>query len=115
MAHLLLDIEGVDGRTPIGDAKFIETVVFDVAHRTQATVLNYMVHQFEPHGATAILMLAESHLSAHTWPENRSVHIDYYHCGGTSDELRAKLERAVDIFRQWLPATQYKTQILSRC
>lgn len=114
MAHLLLDITGIDSSIPIGDAKFLETMLFDVAQRTKATILNYMVHQFEPHGATAILLLAESHLSAHSWPEKRELHIDYYHCGGSDEQIRERLESAAELVRHWVPASHYKQTILPR-
>ena len=46
-----------------------------------ATVLQQHTHQFEPRGYSAILILAQSHASIHTWPEDRLVSIDVFACG----------------------------------
>ena len=51
------------------------------AHAAGATVLNYQWHQFEPHGVTMLVLLAESHLSIHTWPEKGSAAVDVFTCG----------------------------------
>ena len=47
----------------------------------QATILNTASHKFTPYGVTAILMLAESHISCHTYPEEGSAYVDIYTCG----------------------------------
>lgn len=46
-----------------------------------STVLNYQWHQFKPHGVTCLVLLAESHLSIHTWPEKGSAAVDIFTCG----------------------------------
>lgn len=46
-----------------------------------ATVLNYQWHAFEPHGVTCLVLLAESHISIHTWPELGSAAVDIFTCG----------------------------------
>lgn len=52
-------------------------------------------HRFEPHGVSAICILAESHLSIHTWPESGTATIDVYTCGVTADpELACDLIEA---------------------
>lgn len=46
-----------------------------------ATVLDYVWHQFDPHGVTCLVLLSESHLSIHTWPEKGSAAVDIFTCG----------------------------------
>jgi S-adenosylmethionine decarboxylase proenzyme len=46
-----------------------------------ATLLGVQSHKFEPQGVTAVVMLAESHMSLHSWPERGEVAIDIYTCG----------------------------------
>ena len=46
-----------------------------------ATVLNLISNKFEPHGVTAIALLAESHISIHTWPESNYSAVDVFTCG----------------------------------
>ena len=47
----------------------------------KATVLNLISNKFEPQGVTAIVLLAESHISIHTWPESNYSAIDIFTCG----------------------------------
>lgn len=51
------------------------------AKLANAKVLNLISNKFEPQGVTAIALLAESHLSIHTWPEARYSAVDIFTCG----------------------------------
>lgn len=65
------------------------------ARRGRFTVINLDVHAFSPHGVTGMLLLAESHISIHTWPEYGYAALDVFTCGGDPwsalDELKARL------------------------
>jgi S-adenosylmethionine decarboxylase len=52
-----------------------------------ATILNTVSYKFEPHGVTAILLLAESHISIHTFPEKRTAAADVYTCSATDPRV----------------------------
>lgn len=95
MAHLVLDIQGVRDDVDIGHAPTMLCLLRRIANESAATIVNECYHQFQPTGATAILLLAESHMSIHTYPETRCVHIDFYHCG---QDARARVERAAQKF-----------------
>lgn len=110
MSHLVMDLSEYTGLLDIGKADCMEKLLLQVAFETHATVLGHMKHQFHPDGATAILLLSESHLSIHTWPEQKSAHIDYYHCGNS---VKERLEKAVDIFKMRLPGN-YKYFMVER-
>lgn len=63
------------------------------------TVVGSTYHQFEPQGATFALLLAESHLSVHTWPEHNSIAFDLYVCNHSRDNYpvaRAVYERIAE-------------------
>jgi S-adenosylmethionine decarboxylase proenzyme len=62
------------------------------ARATGLTVVGERFHQFEPQGVTGMVLLAESHLAIHTWPEHRFVSIDVYVCNYTGDNS-AKAEQ----------------------
>lgn len=51
----------------------------------KTTVLNISSHKFDPQGVTALVLLSESHLSIHTWPEEGYAAIDAFTCGDTAD------------------------------
>lgn len=76
MAHLIGHVTGV----VISDAKVLEYLMDQVATECRFSVVARAFHQFEPQGATGVLVLAESHFSAHTYPEDSLVYIDVFCC-----------------------------------
>ncbi len=77
--HLLLDLWGC---TLLDDASAIEQALRQGAQAAGATVLNANFHRFSPSGGVSgVLLLAESHISIHTWPEHGYAAIDIFMCG----------------------------------
>lgn len=77
--HVLLDLHGA---SQLGDAAFIEQALRQAAHVCGATVLDVRLHQFgEDGGVTGVALLAESHISIHTWPETGFAALDVFMCG----------------------------------
>ena len=52
-----------------------------IRDRSESTLLDISSHKFQPHGVTAVALLAESHISIHTWPENGMAVCDVFTCG----------------------------------
>ena len=69
----------------------LRALCLDAATRSGLTVVGDCFYQFEPQGVTGTVLLAESHLAIHTWPEHGFVTIDVYVCNLTTDN-RAKGE-----------------------
>jgi len=82
--HVAVDTWGVDFDL-LNDADFLESQLVEAAEACGATVLSVQSKQFEPQGATVLVLLSESHLSIHTYPERRFAAIDCYTCGETVD------------------------------
>lgn len=77
--HLLLDLWGASNLT---DPERIAAALADAARAADATILHTHVHQFgEGGGVSGVLVLAESHISIHTWPERDFAAIDIFMCG----------------------------------
>ena len=81
--HLLLDIKGCSFDN-LNNEIFIKRTLLELAEIGNMTVLFYKGHRFKPQGVTAFLLLAESHISIHTWPEKGIATIDYYTCNVVS-------------------------------
>ena len=80
MRHILFTLKGC----PYGlldDEAHIRNVLANAANLAESTLLNISSHKFDPHGVTAVALLAESHISIHTWPENGIAVCDVFTCG----------------------------------
>tara|TARA_Y100001933_G_scaffold221778_1_gene231865 strand:- start:58 stop:501 length:444 start_codon:yes stop_codon:yes gene_type:complete len=78
--HLLLELYGCN-REKLNDEPYLRCQLNSAAKLARASVLNIVSNKFEPYGVTAIALLAESHLSIHTWPESQYSAIDIFTCG----------------------------------
>ena len=78
--HLLLELYRCDYEK-LNDESFLRCTLNKAAKFANATVLNLISNKFEPQGVTAIALLAESHISIHTWPESNYSAIDIFTCG----------------------------------
>ena len=80
--HLLLDLKDCN-KEVLNDLAFLRQALVSAAEKAGATVLEDSFRQFEPQGVSGIVVIAESHLSIHTWPEHGYVAIDIFTCGNT--------------------------------
>ena len=78
--HFLLELYRCDC-DKLNDESFLRCTLNNAAKLANAKVLNLISNKFEPQGVTAIALLAESHLSIHTWPESNYSAVDIFTCG----------------------------------
>ena len=78
--HLLLELYRCDCEK-LNDESFLRCTLNRAAKLANATVLNLISNKFEPQGVTTIALLAESHISIHTWPESNYSAVDIFTCG----------------------------------
>ncbi len=78
--HFLLELYRCDYEK-LNDESFLRCILNNAAKLANASVLNLISKKFEPQGVTAIALLAESHLSIHTWPEAHYSAVDIFTCG----------------------------------
>lgn len=79
--HLIAEFYGCNSST-LNDVAKIEQEMLRAAHAVGATVVGHTFHKFAPQGVSGSVVIAESHLSIHTWPEKGYVSVDIYTCGG---------------------------------
>jgi S-adenosylmethionine decarboxylase len=84
--HYLLNLYGCDPLL-LNDMDFVVKMLSDAALFCNATILNVASHKFEPCGLTVVLMLAESHISMHTWPDRHTAACDVYTCSKTDPKI----------------------------
>ena len=89
--HLLLELNGCDHKL-LNDISFIKETMLAAAKESGATVLGESFHQFSPQGVSGVIIIAESHLTVHTWPEHGYAGADIFTCG-----TRVKPEKAAKV------------------
>lgn len=82
-------------RDVIDDPALIEPIMLEAANMAGATVMGSQFHTFEPQGVSGVVVIAESHMTIHTWPEYRYAAIDAFTCGETID-----IDRAIDVLKE---------------
>ena len=106
--HLLLELYRCDYEK-LNDESFLRCILSNAAKLANSTVLNLISNKFEPQGVTAIALLAESHLSIHTWPESYYSAVDIFTCG-----QNMKPERASKYLIEALMAKEHLLRIINR-
>jgi len=86
--HCILELYDCDP-SKLDDEAFLRSAITQAAERAGATLLNLITHQFEPQGVTGLALLAESHISIHTWPESGYAAVDVFTCGDHTMPERA--------------------------
>jgi spermidine synthase len=85
------------------DAAKLRQFCHDSIKRAGLTILGDLFHQFEGGGVTGTVVLAESHLAIHTWPELQSVTVDVYVCNYTQDNNSKARQVVADVMGLFLP------------
>jgi len=78
--HLIIDLWNGDG---FNDPALIEETLCHAIDVAGATLLHFHIHAFEPDGLSGVAVLAESHISFHSWPERGYMALDIFMCGKT--------------------------------
>jgi S-adenosylmethionine decarboxylase len=90
-SHLIIDLWEAEG---LGDRERIEQALIDAVKAAGATLLHIHLHTFSDGGGiSGVAVLAESHISVHTWPEKGYAAFDVFMCGD------AEPRRAMDVFK----------------
>jgi S-adenosylmethionine decarboxylase len=83
----------------LDDSNFVFNCLLSAAHRARLSVIQSHCHSFYPQGCTAVLILAESHITVHTYPEHCLCYVDAFTCGDVHPSV------AIDLFKLLLGAT----------
>src|SRR4051794_13243243 len=78
--HILVELYDVDPKL-LDDVETLKSALVAAAAAAKCTPLGSAQHKFEPQGASVVVLVAESHLSIHTWPEHRYAAVDIFTCG----------------------------------
>ncbi len=105
-SHFIIDIYG--GKR-LDDLEHVERTLIDCVNAAGATLLHVHLHPFEPNGGiSGVAVLAESHISIHSWPEREYAALDIFMCG------RARPERCLDVLKKAFSAERMTVRELLR-
>jgi S-adenosylmethionine decarboxylase len=80
--HLLLELHDCSSEI-LNNLETVKATLVEAAKRAEATIIDVVFHEFNPFGISGVVVIAESHLSIHTWPEYRYAAVDIFSCGET--------------------------------
>jgi S-adenosylmethionine decarboxylase len=81
--HLIIDLHGGQG---LNDIDLIERTLRRCVDAARATLLHIHLHHFQPTGVSGVAVLAESHISIHTWPDAGYAALDVFMCGNANPD-----------------------------
>jgi len=86
--HLLLELKDCNPEV-LNDLEFLKSSLTETAVQIGATVIGDSFHQFSPQGVSGVVIISESHLFIHTWPEYSYAAVDVFTCGEKVDPMLA--------------------------
>lgn len=104
--HIIAEVYFTSPEILNNEKKLVE-IMETASRKGGMTVISSSSHKFNPHGVTAMVMLSESHVSIHTWPEFNYAAIDIYTCGKNP-------ERVYEELMNRLPVKKSKVKIIER-
>ena len=107
-AHFILEMYECPA-DKLDDVQHVLAALRAAAKAAQSTLLAESHHRFEPQGVTALALLAESHISIHTWPRLGYAAADVFTCGE-----HTRPDAACEVLRDMLGATRHEVRSLKR-
>jgi len=104
--HLIIDLWGA---TELDNLKLMEATLRDAVEKAKATLLHIHLHHFTPNGGiSGVAVLAESHISVHSWPELNYAAFDVFMCG------YAEPEKSIEVLKEAFTPTEVKVDTILR-
>lgn len=86
--HLIVEYAECNNEL-LNDLDQLETFMNESVRKAGATIVNSTFHRYNPQGVSGVVVIAESHISIHTWPEYGYAAVDFFTCGDSVDPYRA--------------------------
>ena len=106
--QLVAELYGCDAGL-LDDLDAITRLMLEAASASGATIVGHRIHRFSPHGVSGVVIITESHLTIHTWPEYGYAAVDIFTCGVTVQPMIA-----VEQLREALRAESFKVTAIPR-
>ena len=83
--HTLLELHGCDAAL-LANSDALRPLLLEAVRAAGATIVTEIFHNFSPHGVSGVIVIAESHVAIHTWPEYAYAAVDVFSCSATLDQ-----------------------------
>jgi len=109
--HLIVELYDCPGEV-INDARVVEKALIEAVRISGARMIQSVVHEFNPHGISGVIVIEESHFSVHTWPEYGYCALDIFTCGDEIDYYSALQYLKTEFEAKNLSVTEMKRGML---
>ena len=106
--HTIVEYIGAE-REVIAHASALEPILLEAVRVCGATYIDHRVNQFVPYGASGVVLIAESHISFHSWPEHCYMAMDLFTCN-----LSMEASGAVQYVADRIGAERFESRVLKR-
>ena len=106
--HTLLELRGCTVAL-LNDPPALKSLLLEAVRLAHGTIVTEVFHTYSPHGVSGVVVIAESHVAIHTWPEHAYAAVDIFSCGTKLDHTIIR-----DHLRSGLAATNIEARELTR-
>jgi S-adenosylmethionine decarboxylase proenzyme len=106
--HIILELYNCNS-AKLNNRLFLEDTMIEAAKLAGASIVGSHFHAFAPHGLSGMVIIKESHLAVHTWPENEYAAVDFFTCSASFDH-----KKAIDFIFQELNCKRHEFQVIDR-
>ena len=106
--HIIAEFYGV-AEELISKKDKVKNIIEEIVEKAELTKIGSVYKQFKPYGVTGIVLIAESHISVHTWPEYKLMNVDIFTCGSLE-----KADKAFQLFIEKFKPEKYRHHIIDR-
>ena len=105
--HIILELYGGNSST-LADPQQVESIIREAANRAGATIIESWSHHFHPLGVSAVLIISESHITIHSWPEHGYAAVDIFSCGDINSQA------GIDYLIEAFEAKEQEVKVMQR-
>ena len=106
--HILIEFWECE-KTVLDDIETVENLMLEAAKKAKVTIVEKCFHKFSPYGVSGVVVIAESHLAIHTWPEYNYAAVDFCTCN-----KNCNTDIAIEYLKNGFKSKSHSTNIIKR-
>ena len=106
--HILIELWECE-KSVLDDIKTVEVLMLEAAKKAKVTIVEKCFHKFSPYGVSGVVVIAESHLAIHTWPEYNYAAVDFFTCN-----KNCNTDIAIEYLKEGFKSENYSVKIIKR-